>query len=35
MPTTIVANHMKVVVWREKAGRSGWSAFQQAFQSDR
>jgi hypothetical protein len=34
MPTTIVANHMKVA-WYENAVRSGWMAHQQAFQSDR
>jgi len=27
-----VANHMKVA-WRENAGRSGWIALEQAFQS--
>jgi len=34
MPTTIVANHMKVA-WYDKAARSGRMAHQQAFQSVR
>jgi hypothetical protein len=34
MPTTIVANHMKVA-WRENAGRNGWITLEHAFQSDR